>query len=192
VLIVVNGIPGSGKTTLAGKLAKDLAMPCLHKDSLKELLFDTFGVGDLQWSRDLGAGVADMLFSFTARWTKRRRNLILESAFYHSFAAPYFEALVKRQDVIFCEVFCSLDPEIRRQRIKARTESGERHAGHIDQQYANLEESEEAIAAKYAPIGVGKLFRVDTSSFGEDEYQALLGEMTQFMTMHQKEGMYNA
>lgn len=40
-LIVVNGVPGSGKTTLAGPLAAAMRTPLLAKDRIKEALFDS-------------------------------------------------------------------------------------------------------------------------------------------------------
>src|SRR5690349_6184761 len=187
LLIVVNGISGSGKTTLARKLSRDLRIPCLHKDDVKELFFEKFGVGDIQWSQDLGAGVAEMLFSFTSRWIERGRDLIVENAFYHKFAAPYFADLQRKNDILLIEIYCSTDPVVRRQRILARTESGDRHAGHLDAQYAALEESEDEIAEKYAHIGVGKVFTVDTTSFNHIAYKDFLHQLQDFVA-HHKEG----
>jgi predicted kinase len=41
-LVLVNGLPGSGKTTLASQLAAHLSVPWVSKDSVKELLADAF------------------------------------------------------------------------------------------------------------------------------------------------------
>ena len=46
-LVVVTGLPGSGKTTIAGPLAAELGWPLLGKDTIKEALFDALGTGDL-------------------------------------------------------------------------------------------------------------------------------------------------
>jgi predicted kinase len=54
-LILVTGPPASGKTTLAQPLARQLGVPLLGKDTVKEALFDTLGTGDRAWSRRLGA-----------------------------------------------------------------------------------------------------------------------------------------
>nr|BFE75939.1 hypothetical protein GCM10020092_092400 [Actinoplanes digitatis] len=41
-LVLVNGLPASGKTTLASQLAVQLSVPLVSKDSIKELLADAF------------------------------------------------------------------------------------------------------------------------------------------------------
>lgn len=60
LVVLVNGLPGSGKTTLAKALADTLGLPLFSKDRVKETLADMLGVtppNDLtpfEWSR-LGA-----------------------------------------------------------------------------------------------------------------------------------------
>src|SRR5947209_4425192 len=51
--VVISGLPGSGKTTLARQLAPALNLPILDKDSILEHLFDSKGVGDAAWRRML-------------------------------------------------------------------------------------------------------------------------------------------
>ena len=46
LLIIINGAPCTGKTTLGRKLAKQLRLPFLSKDGIKEVLFDTLGWED--------------------------------------------------------------------------------------------------------------------------------------------------
>ena len=42
-MIVLTGMPASGKSTVAAKLADALSLPVLAKDEFKEALFDTIG-----------------------------------------------------------------------------------------------------------------------------------------------------
>ena len=43
ILLVVTGPPCAGKTTLAAQLGLELSLPVVHRDVLKEILFDTLG-----------------------------------------------------------------------------------------------------------------------------------------------------
>lgn len=58
-LIIVAGMPGVGKTTLAKELSQKLNIPCLHKDSIKEKLYDSFGGNSLEDSKNIGGWVYD-------------------------------------------------------------------------------------------------------------------------------------
>ncbi len=40
LVIIVNGLPGTGKTTLAKRLAADVHLPVLHRDGIYETLYD--------------------------------------------------------------------------------------------------------------------------------------------------------
>ena len=45
MLLVVTGLPCTGKTTLGKYLASQLKLPFIHKDGIKETLFDLLGLG---------------------------------------------------------------------------------------------------------------------------------------------------
>ncbi|MBF8186037.1 AAA family ATPase [Nonomuraea sp. K274] len=59
LVVLVNGLPGAGKTTVARGLGRALGLPVFSKDDLKETLADMLerpgGVGEREWSRRLGA-----------------------------------------------------------------------------------------------------------------------------------------
>lgn len=64
--MLVTGVPGSGKTTLARRLSPALGLPLLAKDVVKETLFDVLGVGDRAWSTRLGAAANEVFWSMLA------------------------------------------------------------------------------------------------------------------------------
>src|SRR3989442_1170409 len=49
-LVLVNGLPGTGKTTVARKISDHFHWPCFSKDVFKELIFDGLGWSDKAWS----------------------------------------------------------------------------------------------------------------------------------------------
>ena len=51
--LVISGLPGSGKSSLAHRLAPLLALPVIDKDDILEELFEAKGVGDDAWRRAL-------------------------------------------------------------------------------------------------------------------------------------------
>ena len=63
IVVVVTGLPASGKTTLSRRLSEALRLPLLSKDLVKESLFDVLGVNDRAWSLQLGAATMEVLWS---------------------------------------------------------------------------------------------------------------------------------
>jgi predicted kinase len=54
MIILLQGPPGSGKSTLGKSLSAKLNALFLSKDDLKEVLFDSLDVGGPEWSKKLG------------------------------------------------------------------------------------------------------------------------------------------
>ena len=51
--VVVSGIPGCGKTTVARRLSPLLHLPVIDKDDILDALFASKGVGDSDWRKTL-------------------------------------------------------------------------------------------------------------------------------------------
>jgi predicted kinase len=173
-------VPGAGKTTLARKLAKDLDLPQIGKDDMKEFLFDKMGSRDREWSRMLGKAVSQMLYPLADTILADGNNFILESAFHHEFASKDLGDIVAKRKIKCLEIYCYLDAQERKRRFIQRNESGERHLGHVDA-YNYAGPNEETDQEVYAPLGLGELFKVDTTHFGEPEYEMLRRRVTAFL-----------
>ena len=63
LLIVVTGMPSSGKTTVADGLASQLRLPMIAKDEIKESLYDSLGPGYVKSSALLGGAAYALIFA---------------------------------------------------------------------------------------------------------------------------------
>lgn len=175
-LILINGLPGTGKTTLAVKLSKDLNIPCMHKDILKEFFYDTLPIEGREESRMIGRAVFEMLYTLAETYLSNGLSFMEESPFFVEFGRPKFQAITDQYPAIVIEVYCFTDKDERRKRVKDRTESGDRHQGHVDA-LTYLRPDEPEPYEDYAPLEVGELIKVDTTHFGDTEYERLLTDI---------------
>lgn len=123
LFVVVSGPPASGKSTLAPPLARELQLPLVAKDTIKDALMSVLPVPDVDASRQLGrAAVAAMLAVAAASSV----GAVIESNFYRTVAIHDLALLPGRVVEVFCR--CTADVANTRYRDRA----GSRHAGHFD------------------------------------------------------------
>ena len=130
VLIVISGAPASGKTYLAKRLSSILRIPVIHKDDLKETLFDALGIGDLDWSKKLGEASWALLFKMVDGQIASGRSIIAEANFYPS-GFERIRELRDRYSARVVVVNCTATPKVLLSRYTVRSQSGTRHAGHV-------------------------------------------------------------
>ena len=147
--VVVSGIPGSGKTTIAEPLARALGWPLLSKDVIKETLWDTLGAGDRAWSRTLGAAAMELLW----RTAADAPDAVLDA-----FVYPEQRDRLRALPGTVVEVHCTCAPDLARARFVART----RHPCHFDAQLV-ADEWERWLAHDAQPLAVGHVIQVDTT-----------------------------
>jgi predicted kinase len=150
-VVMVNGLPGSGKSSLAPRLAAALGAACLGQDRIKEALADAVVTEvpqlgevamDTVWT--LAAAVSGMVV--VDSWWFRPRDL--ESA---------RAGLARSGAKATAEIWCDVPAELARSRYIAR----KRHVVHADAEKLATEWTGWAAAA--APLALGPVIRVDTA-----------------------------
>jgi len=155
LLLIVTGLPCSGKTTVAKKLALDLSMPLVTKDDIKERLFDTLGWSDRAWSRQVGQATYSILFYFIETMLAGGVSLIVESNFLPVMATERFVELREKYPFRAGIVECIARSEVLKDRWRRRAEHATRHPGHNDAEA--LEEFLDAVDLYTGTDGYGRL-----------------------------------
>ena len=170
-LVIVSGLPASGKTTLSRKLSDALSLPLLDKDDILEAMFDTLGVGDAAWRQRLSRASDEILQVLV----RRSAGAVVTSFWRHpgvSSLSGTPTGWVASASTRVVEIYCECDPRVAADRFLQR----ERHPGHLDgaKRWEDLLYRFRDLAAR-GPLGVGPLLRVDTTA--EVYVASLLGEV---------------
>ena len=124
LLVVVTGMPSSGKTTVAESLARRLSLPLIAKDAIKESLYDSLGADDVSSSAVLGRAAYALIFALARTTLASGVSLIVEANFFRD-QEPEFASLPEHRLV---QVHCEAPLAILLERYPGRS----RHRGHHD------------------------------------------------------------
>jgi predicted kinase len=131
-IIIVSGLPVSGKTTIARRIAAELRLPLISRDDINERLFDNLGWRDREWSRQLGVASWSLRYWALRTGLKVRRSCVAESNFAPATDTRRLAALQQPYPFTALQIHCRADPATILARIEARADGGEHHPGHVD------------------------------------------------------------
>jgi predicted kinase len=161
MVVLVNGLPAAGKSTLAAELAVALGLPLLSKDVIKETHAEVLsadpppGLTQRDWNRKLGTAASETMWALLR---DSAPGAVLESS-WRTDVRQLVDAGLRRAGFAgAAEVWCEAPVPLLRDRFAQRWSSS--HAIHGaapgDDEWAQMIEHGE-------PLGLGPVLRVDTS-----------------------------
>lgn len=171
-LIVISGAGATGKTTLSKRLARELDVPLIAKDDIKEMLFEHLPQHDRAWSTIQGRVAIAMMYAGAKTLLDEGYHVMIESLFHPDFARADIEQIIAK-DVEILEVFCFSDHTLRQERWSARARQT-RHAAHLDNPDMQLE-----LDAR-APLYPDAALMIDTG-LPVEQYEVRYNEIKELM-----------
>jgi len=132
LLVIVTGLPCTGKTVLAHRLSAEIPLPIISKDDLKESLFDSLGWSDRDWSMKLGRATILLVYQLVETLLRTGVSTIAETYFHPDLAQAEFQAIQARAPFRPFVIEGIADGDVLWQRWQNRITRGERHPGHVD------------------------------------------------------------
>lgn len=158
-LVVISGLPGSGKTTLGRRLAPLINLPLIDKDDILDRLFESKGVGNVAWRRTLSRE-SDVILQHEAT----RSNGAILASFWRLAGMPSDSGTptgwLDDPSHSVVNVHCACELEVAASRFLQRR----RHPGHLDDEWSPAEVIVNLRKlASLPPLNVGPRIDVDTS-----------------------------
>jgi predicted kinase len=174
---VVSGPPGSGKTSLAKKIAAQIGCPLIVRDEIKQgLVMATPGYqpgGDDPLNLTALAVFTDVLTALLKAGT----TMVAEAAFQDRLWRPILEGLTGVADIRI--IRCTLPAEIAHTRVAERAATDTHRAAHGDTGLLEAIAAGNSPIASFVPIAMDlPTLTVDTS----DGYQPGLPDIVAFAT----------
>lgn len=198
-VILVTGIPASGKSVLAERLSADLGLPWFSKDRIKEELFDIIGFTSRQEKVKLGIASAGILYYLAEQMMQCHKSFILENNFEAS-SKPELVRMLERYGYRALTLRLTGDYARIYERFVQRENSPQRHPGHVTNSRYSKEEgaaSSQTITLEQYIAGIraremdsfcvgGPAITVDTTDFSAVDWKKLYQEIDNFCLSHRK------
>ena len=155
LLVAVTGMPSSGKTTVAEGLGRRLRLPLIAKDEIKESLYESLGVGDVDASARTGVAAYTLIFALARSMLDSGVSAIVEANFFQDQSDNFTSLPAHR----FVQVHCHAPLAVLTERYASRS----RHPGHHDAEKINELPTRLTSGAHDALDLPGELIELDTT-----------------------------
>jgi len=162
-LLIIAGMPASGKSTVSARISQHFGYPILEKDSIKEELFDTIGFNCYAEKRQLDVAATAVLLRCVDDLLKAGTSHIIVNNFRED-ASESVKALLAKHNCKCVTLFFKGDADVFYQRYAERDARGARHLGHALQEHYPPREGDpktyilnrEEFADRFEKLGMDK------------------------------------
>lgn len=195
-LIIVSGMPASGKSCFAGYASRKLHIPLVSKDSIKEILFDYIGFKSHEEKTALNNASLFAMLYMARQVLNEDGDIILENNFENNAIVPINKIISEvRCNVV--SILFSGEMKTLYKRYIDRSYSPERHRGHAlsecypvtGEQSGKIPEpitfdqySTDFTARGMNSFVIGKnSIIVDATDFDKVSYDQIIGEIRNYL-----------
>jgi glucokinase len=155
--VFVNGIPASGKSTVARVISHEMSWPLLTLDTIKEAFFAHLGTGDRDYNRLLGKASYQAIFAVVKDFPPDATVVI--DAWFGFQPTDVLQGHIAASEIgQAVEIWCHAPGPVLGERYRARL--SKRSTGHLGESYIP---ELIALAATAKPLGTFPLLAVDTT-----------------------------
>jgi predicted kinase len=178
LLVIVNGLPASGKTTLANRLSADLALPVFSRDGIYETLYDALDCQNNDCPPLMGSASFRLLYAVIGSLLAVRQSLIVEGFFGRpELRTAEFLQLQNTYNFEPFQILCKTDGKVLLERFLTRMTTRERHKGHRDQEWIE-QNKERVLQGKLSPLALeGQIIEINTTTPVSFDYDDLLSKV---------------
>ncbi len=178
LLIIISGLPATGKSVLAGKIAREFGFPVIAKDEYKELLADTLGVTGAEWSNRLSTAGRSLIVQIAGKLLDSGISVIMDANFSPERDNEPVRQLVSGREMEVVQILCRTEGRVLMERFVQRAAAGERHSIHLEH-HAGYEYFAPMLERGYTPPLdlTGRVIEVDTTDFAGIDEDAIFDQI---------------
>lgn len=162
LLVLVGGLMGTGKSTLARALAEELGSDVLQTDVIRQERLGASprpaNFGADHYRREQRQRVYDELFEAAREIVSTDRSVVLDGSFLDAAWREQADMLARRKGAAFLAIRCVCPPDEARRRIRQRAAEG------TDASEARVELYDQQRAAEDQPFAEAPRLEVDTTA----------------------------
>ena len=178
-ILIMQGGPATGKTTLGKHIADALKIPYFSKDGVKEPIFDHVGCPKA-WETDeplSGKKMDDaanaILFYLIRAQLQAGYDCVINSTFKEP-NTPTLLDIKSRYPFTPIQILCRTEPDELKRRYLQRAEGQVRHPGHLDKMRSDAFDARE-LERINQPLDIGgHILRADTTDFTNEHFRELM------------------